>query len=184
MSEVGKHYGSDVGHRPERADPAPASSGGALKSASETLSRAAGSVKDRVGDAYDKAADVSRETYGSASEWASDAYDSASRNATYARRRSAVQLKRGRRTVEDFVQENPIMVGVAGLAAGLLVGALIPGTRRENQVFGQYADEVREQGFRYANEVAEQGRHLVEENLDRLQGSRDRDTGDETSARS
>jgi hypothetical protein len=77
------------------------------------------------------------------------------------------------------------MVGVVGLAAGLLVGALLPTTRRENQVFGRYADEVREQGMRYARELAEQGKSLVEENLQAVSpgaGRGDRDTGDESRA--
>ncbi|WP_375459382.1 hypothetical protein [uncultured Enterovirga sp.] len=143
----------------------------------------ADSVKDSVGDAFEGATEWSRDRYGKATSWASENVDSVSRNATYARRRSAAEFNRGRRTVESFVEENPIMVGVVGVAAGLLIGALLPGTRRENQYFGRYADEVRDQGMRYAQEVAEQGRHVVEENLSRLsQGRTDRDTGDETSA--
>ena len=100
-------------------------------------------------------------------------------------RRSSAQLARHRRGIEGFVEENPVMVGVVGLAAGLLVGALLPTTRRENQVFGRYADEVREQGMRYARELAEQGKSLVEENLQAVSqgtGRGDRDTGDESRA--
>jgi hypothetical protein len=63
------------------------------------------------------------------------------------------------------VAENPIMVGLVGLAAGLLLGALLPRTRREDEMFGEWADEVREQGLRYAHDAAQRGRDYVEDNL-------------------
>lgn len=187
MSEVDKHYGADparAGQRP-RPESGQGRRGGGSDGGSPAAvaARVAGSVKGSVGDAYESATGWSRDRYGKATSWASENVDSVSRNATYARRRSAAEFNRGRRTVESFVEENPVMVGVVGIAAGLLIGALLPGTRRENQYFGRYADEVRDQGLRYAQEVAEQGRHVVEENLSRLSQARvDRDTGDETSA--
>ncbi len=141
-------------------------------------------VKDAAGRAASSVRDGVEQGYEAASDWASDQYESASRNVTYARRRSAAEFNRSRQTVEGFVEENPIMVGVVGLAAGLLIGALLPTTRRENQYFGRYADEVRSEGYRYAHDAVEQGRHLLEENLKGFQQARaDRDTGDETSAR-
>ncbi|MDB5512210.1 MAG: hypothetical protein JWR08_1693 [Enterovirga sp.] len=146
---------------------------GMLGKASATAKDGLKGVADTASQAYDRAASIGR-----------DSYESASRTVGDARRRSAAEFSRGRRGVETFVEENPIMVGVVGLAAGLLVGALLPGTRRENQVFGRYADEVKDQGLRYARELAEQGKHLVEENLDAtLKGAKgDRDTGDESRA--
>lgn len=189
MSEVDKHYATGPvpsGRRPGQGAPGGRSPSGRDGDGSPmaAAARVAGSVRASVGDAYENAGEWSRDRYGKAASWASENVESVSRNTTYARRRSAAEFNRGRRTVESFVEENPIMVGVVGVAAGLLIGALLPGTRRENQYFGRYADEVRDQGLRYAQEVAEQGRHVVEENLSRLsQAKVDRDTGDETNAR-
>lgn len=126
-----------------------------LKGAKRTADSTIGAARDAVGDGYDKA-----------SAWASDRIDSASRSASNAGRRSAEGFTQSRDGVQRFVDENPIMVGVVGFAAGLLIGSLLPGTRRENQVFGRYADEVRDQGLRYARDLAEQGKHFVEESLD------------------
>ncbi|WP_331312151.1 hypothetical protein [Methylobacterium oryzae] len=39
-------------------------------------------------------------------------------------------LHRGRTAVERFVDDNPLLVGVVGVAAGLLLGALLPRTRQ------------------------------------------------------
>ncbi len=170
MSEVNKHYGGDpvgLDRNPERRadEPAP----GRLDRAQEAVRDAAHSVADKAHRAADQVRDTVSERYGRASEWAHESYDSVSRNATYARRRSAIELGRGRRGVESFIDENPVMVGVAGLAAGLLIGALLPGTRRENRAFGRYADDLKRDSLRYAHDVArdvaDQGRAMVRDNL-------------------
>lgn len=168
MSEVEKHYA--VGHPPagdqhQGAEPA---GQGRVDAAVAAAGKASSRVKEAVGEAVGRASTWSQDRYGGAADWASETYEDATRRATYARRKTAVHAGRGWRSVEHFVDENPVMVGVVGLAAGLLAGALIPGTRRENQYFGRYADEVRDQGLRYVQDVAEQGRHMVEENLGRL----------------
>lgn len=69
------------------------------------------------------------------------------------------------------------MVGVAGLAAGLLIGALLPATRRENRYLGPYADDMRREGVRYARDVAQQGREAISENLRAIADPKDRDRG-------
>lgn len=112
--------------------------------AADTLKQATESAQQMASDAYE-----------SASEWASDTFGPGGRAAASRRMNS----------VQRFVMENPVMVGVAGLAAGLLLGALLPRTRRESEMFGEWADEVREQGMRYAHQLAQQGRDLVEEAL-------------------
>lgn len=76
------------------------------------------------------------------------------------------RLNRGRSTVERFVEENPLLVGVVGVAAGLLLGALLPRTRQEDRNLGPWADEMRDQGLRYAREVTSLGREFVETALD------------------
>jgi hypothetical protein len=77
--------------------------------------------------------------------------------------RSSRAFGQARGGVQSYVSENPMVVGLVGLAAGLLLGALLPRTRRENEMFGEWADEVRNQGLRYARDAAERGRDYVEE---------------------
>ena len=52
------------------------------------------------------------------------------------------------------------------VAAGLLLGALLPRTRQEDRSLGPYADEVREEGLRYAREMTHRGREFVQTALD------------------
>lgn len=159
---------------------APASKAGDASEAGG-LARAA---KDKVGAAADRAADLGRQGRDRASDLAdeardraSDAYDGARTWASglhqeHMRRiddavvRGSEGLNRGRTAVERFVTENPLLVGVVGVAAGLLLGALIPRTRQEDRNIGPYADEMRDQGLRYAREFTSRGREFVETALD------------------
>ena len=105
------------------------------------------------------------ETLEQASEWARDQYEQGSRQLDRARDQSMRQLQQARGGIERFVSENPLMVGVVGLAAGLVIGALLPRTRQEDRAFGEWSDQVRDQGLRYAREATQRGREYVEEAL-------------------
>ena len=122
-------------------------------------------VRQKAEQAYEGASEWARDTYESVSDWASGTYEQQRRRASKMGGRSARQFGNVRGGVQSYVAENPMVVGLVGLAAGLLLGALLPRTRRENQVFGEWADEVRNQGMRYAREAASRGREYVEENF-------------------
>jgi len=135
------------------------------KSSAQTTARSGqqGGLADTARHTADQATDWARETYERASSWATDAYEGASGTIGHARARSTGSLAGTRRGVQNYVSQNPVMVGLVGLAAGLLIGALLPRTRREDEVFGEWADEVRRQGLRYAQDMTERGRDYVEE---------------------
>lgn len=118
-------------------------------------------ASERASETYEQAAEWARDTYEQAADWASDTF---SRDHYDRARRGSSQVYG---SASRFMSENPVMVGVVGLAAGLLLGALLPRTRREDETFGQWSDEVREQGMRYAagmaKDMTERGRRFVEE---------------------
>ncbi|QRM30573.1 hypothetical protein [Microvirga sp. VF16] len=124
---------------------------------------AADQVRHRAEDAYEDASEWARDTYERASHWASDTYQGQRRRVSQVGGRSARAFGHARGGVQNYVSENPMVVGLVGLAAGLLLGALLPRTRRENAMFGEWADEVRNQGLRYAREAADRGREYVED---------------------
>jgi len=125
--------------------------------------QAADQARQKAEDVYEDASEWARDTYERASDWASDAYSQQRRRAGQMGGRSARAFGNARGGVQSYVSENPMVVGLVGLAAGLLLGALLPRTRRENEMFGEWADEVRNQGLRYAREAADRGREYVEE---------------------
>ncbi|WP_191970119.1 hypothetical protein [Methylobacterium planeticum] len=122
----------------------------------------ADSVKGAAQDARERAADV----YDDARTWVSDMGRTHRRRVEDVASRGRDQLHQGRTAVEQFVTENPLLVGVVGVAAGLLLGALLPRTRQEDRNLGPYADELRDQGLRYARDVTSRGREFVESALD------------------
>ncbi len=125
----------------------------------------AGQASSAAGDMYDQAAEWARDTYEQASDWASSAHGQGSRHVNRMGGRSIRGMRNAGSGVQRYVAENPVMVGLIGLATGLLIGALLPRTRREDEAFGEWADEVREQGLRYAHEMAQRGREYVEESF-------------------
>jgi ElaB/YqjD/DUF883 family membrane-anchored ribosome-binding protein len=132
-------------------------------SVADKAQQAADQVRQRAGEAYEGASDWARDTYERASGWASDSYQGQRRRVNQMGGRSARAFGNARGGVQSYVSENPMVVGLVGLAAGLLLGALLPRTRRENEMFGEWADEVRNQGLRYARDAANRGRDYVEE---------------------
>ncbi len=126
----------------------------------------AGAIQDRLGQAADEAGSRIRSAYGDARAYVSEAGEGHLRRIDDLTDRGREGLQRGRNAVEDFVGENPLLVGVVGLAAGLLLGALLPRTRQEDRNLGPYADEVRDQGLRYAREFTNRGREFVQTALD------------------
>jgi ElaB/YqjD/DUF883 family membrane-anchored ribosome-binding protein len=114
----------------------------------------AGDLRDQAGDAINQASD-----------WTREQYRQGARQLYQARNQSMQQLRWAQGGIERFVTENPLMVGVMGLAAGLVIGALLPRTRQEDRAFGRWADEVREQGMRYARDATQRGREYVEQAL-------------------
>jgi len=131
--------------------------------ASETVRSTVDQVQKRAGEALDQASDWAQDTYERASSWAGDTLNQGQDRFNDARGRSTRALGGARSSVQNYVSENPMVVGIVGLAAGLLIGALLPRTRRENETFGEWADEVREQGMRYAHDMTQRGRDYVEE---------------------
>jgi ElaB/YqjD/DUF883 family membrane-anchored ribosome-binding protein len=118
----------------------------------QTAGQSAGDLSERAGEALDQASD-----------WAREQYNYGSRQFDRMRDQSMQQFRQARGSIDRFVNENPLMVGLVGLAAGLVIGALLPRTRQEDRAFGQWADQVRDQGWRYAREATQRGREYMEE---------------------
>lgn len=145
----------------------------ATEKATETMEQvknraaaAAEDVRDRVSDTAQGLRDKASDIYGDARGWASETADGHRRRIEGIADRGSERLQQGKTSVEQFVTENPLLVGVVGVAAGLLLGALLPRTRSEDRTVGPWADEVRGQGMRYARDFTSRGREFVETALD------------------
>jgi hypothetical protein len=137
-------------HQDQGAQNASGGRGGAGNDDLERQAReAADQIRERASDMYE-----------SASDWARGKFEAASSS-----RGARSGGSRGTSSIQRFANENPVLVGVVGLATGLLLGALLPRTRQEDRTFGEWSDEVRQQGLRYATEAVHRGREYAEQAL-------------------
>jgi ElaB/YqjD/DUF883 family membrane-anchored ribosome-binding protein len=134
----------------------------------------ADSIRESAAGATETVRQSARAAMDQASEW----MEQGSRQWQQARGSSMQQFRRAGGGIERFVSENPLVVGVMGLAAGLVIGALLPRTRQEDRAFGRWADEVRDQGMRYARDATQRGREFVEDALSATESRFDGSEGD------
>lgn len=71
------------------------------------------------------------------------------------------QVKEGAREVVGVAQENPLGLAIGGLAAGFLVGMMLPGSRIEDERVGPIADQVKETAAETAGEAVDRGREVA-----------------------
>jgi hypothetical protein len=122
---------------------------GAVSSTRDTLKHAAESSRE----ALRSATQSSRETIGQTAE---SLRDGASRAASIARE----QVDYARGGVDRLLHEQPLLLGALGLAAGALMGALLPTTEQEDRFLGEARDKT-------VKNVADKGRALYETARDR-----------------
>jgi ElaB/YqjD/DUF883 family membrane-anchored ribosome-binding protein len=80
--------------------------------------------------------------------------------------RSQQKYYRAKSSMSNMIQEQPLMVGILGLAAGTLVGALMPSTRREDELMGRtrdgLIDKAKETAREQAEKVKQSAQHVAE----------------------
>lgn len=126
------------------------------------ISSGASSVSGRARDAAHGARERmhdAREKLHGARERISESAHSARERMDELGHRSQEQYYRARDNVNHMIEEQPLMIGALGLAVGAVLGAMLPSTRREDEMMGQTRDEL----FNKAKQTArEQSEHLKE----------------------
>jgi ElaB/YqjD/DUF883 family membrane-anchored ribosome-binding protein len=125
-------------------------------------------VKASVGEAVHKAEDYASQVSSQASEAAHRAQLQAQQSARQLQYQARRQVRRARYTFEETMEETPLIVGVAALALGALVGLALPGTAKENEWMGETRDRLvddvkatAQETARKVQNVAEQAQHAA-----------------------
>jgi hypothetical protein len=118
----------------------------------EGVSRAADTAADYASDVKDRISETAAGYADSVSQFAGDASRAASEHAERWQREARSQVQRG---VERVLREQPLVVAVAGVAAGVAVAALLPAMRMENQAFGGARDALTDAGGKAGERVME-----------------------------
>jgi Protein of unknown function (DUF3618) len=72
-------------------------------------------------------------------------------------------MKRGVDQAKSTAESNPLGLVIGGVAAGFLIGTLIPQTRVENEQMGEMSDRLTEAAKETAGEAAERGKQVAQE---------------------
>lgn len=138
-----------------------------MSEATQTAQRKVNRATDTVSDQAGELAESVRQT---SAEWRESAMTSAEEAQARARRarrkmewEAKYRARRAKRTFADMMDENPLAVGFAALAAGAMVGLVLPGTQRENELMGEQRDRLMEEVGATAQDAAERVQAVVEE---------------------
>jgi hypothetical protein len=123
---------------------------GAAHSARETMSGAAGRVRETVYGAADDAREHAHSAADLARNAAATTTEAANR-AAYAARRTGDSLRRASSTGAQSIaecysylsREQPLVLGAIAIVAGAALGALLPGTRAEDEWIGETSDAAK-----------------------------------------
>ncbi len=127
--------------------------GGVAESAKDTLGHAADSAKDTLHDAKERVGDLTDRARHQASNFKDQA------------RRRAGQARNG---FWDKLEEQPLMVGAATLALGLLAGLSIPSTRKEDELMGETRDRLFDDVKEAGREALDKGKHVATATVDTI----------------
>ncbi|HSN87725.1 MAG TPA: hypothetical protein VL025_13270, partial [Thermoanaerobaculia bacterium] len=111
---------------------------------------AAHTAKDAVVGAKERLADA-----------ADTARDRASNLTHRTREQARYQARQARVGFWETMEENPLAVGAAVLAAGVIAGLMIPSTRKEDEMMGETRDRLVERAREVGEEALEKGKHVA-----------------------
>ena len=112
----------------------------------------AAKVRDTASESLSAARTRAADAYETARQRTSDAYSAARETASTA----------GRRTAEE-IDANPIAALIGGLAIGAVAAALLPKTRREEDLFGSVGQRINDTARDAARAARDAGRDKLDE---------------------
>lgn len=162
---------SDEEHGPgwsERAE-------SALQSIQSTLGQSGATVKQKlsaISQQIGSLGESSRSYAGRYGSAARDRFQSMRRGAGRGMRSAGRGMQRAGRQMGDgyvasrdyvveTIEDHPLAAGAAVLGLGLLVGSLLPRTRREDEAFGDAADHLRAQATELGRDAMERGQRVA-----------------------
>jgi len=150
-------------------------SSGVLSAAGDKVKDLAGSAKDAFSTAGDKVSDAAGWTKEHASELGHEVADRASSMGhQVADRASALrgQAKQKARSAKlgfwQTMEENPLMVGAAVLALGVIAGLAVPSTDKEDELMGETRDRLLDDVKEAGQQALDKGKHVAEAVVDKV----------------
>jgi gas vesicle protein len=129
----------------------------AASSAKETLGNATDSARETLHDARERVGDLTDR----AKYRASHLTDQAKHRASDLRGQARRQARKAQTGFWQMLEEQPLTVGAATLALGLIAGLSIPSTRKEDELMGETRDRLLDDVKETASEALEKGKQVA-----------------------
>jgi ElaB/YqjD/DUF883 family membrane-anchored ribosome-binding protein len=161
LRERAEDWGERISHRGDRLAHGVSDTlhrgAGAARGVRHAASDAADRVSHSMSDAAHRAALLAR----SASDRVRYAGDQMSSMASDTAHRVSVGAQRARERTAETVESHPLAVAGALFGVGLLLGVLIPSSRREDRWFGEESDDVKRSARRMGEDVLHRGKEVA-----------------------
>ena len=119
--------------------------------------------RDEAGNMLDDAVNWASHMFHEASEAISGTTDDLSHGASRLGGRLQRQATDMRHSLSDMMHDQPLVAGALAFAAGAALGAALPPTEQEDELFGQQSDELKEQAEKEAASLYKQGSEQARE---------------------
>jgi hypothetical protein len=136
----------------------------AFSSAGDKVSDAAGWTKEHASDLGHQVADKASQVADKASSLGHQAKDRASELGHQATR----QARRAKLGFWQTMEENPLMVGAAVLALGVIAGLAVPSTDKEDELMGETRDRLFDDVKEAGQQALDKGKHVAEAVVDKV----------------
>ncbi|HYG62432.1 MAG TPA: DUF3618 domain-containing protein [Thermoanaerobaculia bacterium] len=130
------------------------------------LSSAAHSAKDKVTGVAHSAKHAVGGAAHNAKEKAGDVADRARYRASELRGQARYKARQARTGFWQMMESNPLAMGAATLAVGVLAGLAIPSTRKEDELLGETRDHLVEDLKSRGQEALDKGKQVAEATVD------------------
>jgi len=137
---------------------------GALSAAKDKVKDVADSAKHALSNAGDKVSDATDWT----KEHASELGNQVSAKATDLKYTAKRQVRRAKTGFWQTMEANPLMVGAATLALGVIAGLAIPSTDKEDELMGETRDHLFEEVKEAGQQALDKGKHVAEAVADKV----------------
>jgi ElaB/YqjD/DUF883 family membrane-anchored ribosome-binding protein len=123
-------------------------------------------VAENAKDAVASAADTVGEKASHLKDQALDLGHKAQDQAKQLKRKARTQVRRARTGFWQTMEENPLLVGAATLALGVVAGLAIPSTDVEDEWMGETRDQLLDQAKELGQEALDKGKQVAETVVD------------------
>jgi len=129
----------------------------------DTASQAYGQVSDTASQTYGRVSDTASQAYGRVSDTASQAYGRVSDTASQTYSQVSHRAGQAQRTVSELIDSEPLILAGLGLAVGAAIGAMMPGTRTDQQLMGEKIEELKEGATEMAREEWDKAKSVAKD---------------------